>query len=270
MTRQAFTKRDRKPTTDLLDGSKETTSNDVSTSSGDGKKPTEWFLEPWAVNGGVESTTRYRNPTRRSGSSSRNSPYPSKGDGLSTAKKSARLRTRRADFGSGGASAIHMSPHYLHHLAPRHHLPPVSGLPMIADASSYRTTLVGYSEYSDPQVYSTGHLQHHHHQRHVIPAAPSESGVDEPTTPEQSYAEASLLLPDPRVTATSSSSVGGYYLPTRESHGSLDSGDLPAYAFPSAGSGTVGVYDEVVDRYSGWVGGVEETATAAAYQAPHY
>ncbi|KAK4097453.1 hypothetical protein N658DRAFT_510395 [Parathielavia hyrcaniae] len=54
---QAFTKRERRPSA----------ARDGETSQSDGKKSTEWYLEPWAITG-VQSTTRYRkgNQSRRS------------------------------------------------------------------------------------------------------------------------------------------------------------------------------------------------------------
>ncbi|KAK4129791.1 hypothetical protein N657DRAFT_93247 [Parathielavia appendiculata] len=57
---QAFTKRERRPSA----------AKDGDASQTDGKKSTEWYLEPWAI-AGVQSTTRYRkgNQSRRSAAS---------------------------------------------------------------------------------------------------------------------------------------------------------------------------------------------------------
>ncbi|KAI0127037.1 hypothetical protein BJ170DRAFT_684609 [Xylariales sp. AK1849] len=57
----AFVKRDRKPAV-----------GDPVTDAGEPKKSTEWVLEEWAVQDGVQSTTRYRkgNPSRRGASGS--------------------------------------------------------------------------------------------------------------------------------------------------------------------------------------------------------
>ncbi|KAM7194651.1 hypothetical protein V8F20_007843 [Naviculisporaceae sp. PSN 640] len=78
---QAFTKVERRSSTstgsdDTKDKDRPTQmclSSDSHSNSGDNKKSTKWYLEPWAVTGGVQSTTRYRkgNASRRGGVNSR-------------------------------------------------------------------------------------------------------------------------------------------------------------------------------------------------------
>ncbi|KAK3341908.1 hypothetical protein B0T25DRAFT_465421, partial [Lasiosphaeria hispida] len=67
---RAFTKRER--TSVSTPGAEEAEGAEVlspgASGAGDNKKSTEWFLEPWAIKEGVQSTTRYRkgNSSRRS------------------------------------------------------------------------------------------------------------------------------------------------------------------------------------------------------------
>ncbi|KAK4109364.1 hypothetical protein N656DRAFT_352086 [Canariomyces notabilis] len=67
---QAFTKRDRK-----LSGSRGGEADKVGLSAAgtqaDSKKATEWYLEPWAIEEGVQSTTRYRKGTQSGRSAAR-------------------------------------------------------------------------------------------------------------------------------------------------------------------------------------------------------
>ncbi|KAM0543176.1 hypothetical protein ACHAPJ_012431 [Fusarium lateritium] len=71
---KAFVKREHKETP----GSASEAAEQVSTKTGDVKKPTEWMLEDWAVRNGVQSTTKYRakDTTRRAiGSKVHHHPY---------------------------------------------------------------------------------------------------------------------------------------------------------------------------------------------------
>ncbi|KAK3392733.1 hypothetical protein B0H63DRAFT_515951 [Podospora didyma] len=63
---KAFTKRDRHSMSSSGDGAENTGPKEICLSTGNGvhdsKKSSEWFLQPWAVEDGVQSTTRYRKP----------------------------------------------------------------------------------------------------------------------------------------------------------------------------------------------------------------
>jgi len=86
--------------------------------------------------------------------------------------------------------------------------------------------------------------------------------MDEPVTPEPAYNDA-LPLPDLHRAAGPSSSVRG-----SNSDGGPFFDVEPGYTFPSA---AVGVYDDAVDRYGGWVpGGVEDLHQHSQQQHTHF
>lgn len=248
----------------------------------DSKKATEWFLEPWALQDGVQSTTRYRkdNTGRRSGGSHRSA-------GASSRKKhgshhhitsnggvGGRIRSRH-HLSSASSGLMHYNPH---HLASLHHPHPRPTLVMPPLAPSYH-------EYQQQHHHE---YQHHEQPQQLQPAmfpsepyrplysaqAPSESGADEPVTPEASFSEG-LPLPDlhGRTALSSNNSAqavaAAYYGAAGE--GAIGGVDMAGYTYPSAAAPVVSVYEDVVDRYGGWpgVGSVEETTSAAGYHGHH-
>jgi hypothetical protein len=249
----------------------------------DSKKATEWFLEPWALQDGVQSTTRYRkdNTGRRSGGSHRSARASSrKKHGshhhiTSNGSGSSRIRSRHhLSSASSGLHSMHYGPHHLASLHHPHQRPALI-LPAFGSTPSYH-------DYQHHHEY-----QHHEQLQQLQPAmfpsehyrplysaqAPSESGADEPVTPEASYPDG-LPLPDLHGRAASSSNnsvqavVAAYYGAAGE--GTIGGVDMAGYTYPSAAAApVVNVYEEVVDRYGGWVGGVEETTSATGYHGHH-
>ncbi|KAK0731996.1 hypothetical protein B0H67DRAFT_640309 [Lasiosphaeris hirsuta] len=272
--------------------------------SGDNKKSTEWFLEPWAIKEGVQSTTRYRK-----GNSSRRSHHPSprrdsayghghgnkgghghgrKTDGIPLGKARSRHHVASGPLRSNGAMHLPATTHYPHHhntMTPSHHPQQLfSPMPMVGVSTAHHYgggahflppgIVDCHGDYTtDPQLYPP---PHHPHAQHGLGRAPSESGIDEPVTPEPAYADQhqpGLLLPGSLTGGDGGSSAPFY--------GGTDGGvmDLAAavagYPFPSAAAaaGVVDVYGEkdLESYHLGW-GGAEGAAAAAAYhqqQHPH-
>jgi hypothetical protein len=67
---QAFTKRDRKSSSSR-EGEADKVGLSAAGTQADSKKATEWYLEPWAIEEGVQSTTRYRKGTQSGRSAAR-------------------------------------------------------------------------------------------------------------------------------------------------------------------------------------------------------
>jgi hypothetical protein len=119
---------------------------------------------------------------------------------------------------------------------------------MMGDAAAHSAAAAAYIDYpAHPAMYAAADYAYQRTHAHS-----SESGVDEPMTPEPSYSH-DLLLPDLHRVGAPSSSNSSY---------DVDAGY--AYPHPAAAAGGVGVgvYDEMVDRYSGWA----EEPTAAYHQ----
>lgn len=247
----------------------------------DSKKATEWFLEPWALQDGVQSTTRYRkdNTGRRSGGSHRSA-------GASSRKKhgshhhitsnggvGGRIRSRH-HLSSASSGLMHYNPH---HLASLHHPHPRPTLVMPPLAPSYHEYQQHHHEYQhheQPQQLQPAMFPSEPYRPLYLAQAPSESGADEPVTPEASFSEG-LPLPDLHGRTASSSNnsaqavAAAYYGAAGE--GAIGGVDMAGYTYPSAAAPVVSVYEDVVDRYGGWpgVGGVEETTSAAGYHGHH-
>jgi len=140
-----------------------------------------------------------------------------------------------------------------HHQLHARHQPMPS---MIGDAAAYgaAAAATAYLDYpTHPPLYAADYAHPHAHTHSP------ESGVDEPMTPEPTYSS-DLLIPDlHRVGAPSSSSSSSSSSRPYEVDAAYP---YPHPAAPTGGMG-VGVYDEMVDRYSGWA---EEPAAAAYHQ----
>ncbi|GAB1309892.1 Forkhead box protein J3 [Madurella fahalii] len=239
---QAFTKRDRRSISskggDTEKGSAGTTLSSLS-SQGDSKKSTEWFLEPWAIEEGVQSTTRYRKGTQSGRSAVRHRSVLSSTRGYggiqfgsgrdlsrygSADRKRGRIM-RHAPVHNASAAAASQMQHY--HLAHHNHQQtlhgPISEPPayahyfangpshvQMADVGSpgviNRAAIDPELDFAGSQAFQSATPGHHHHQHQ---RARSDLTVDEPATPEPpSYGdESSLPLPDLRAAAQPSSSM---------------------------------------------------------------
>ncbi|KAL0475825.1 hypothetical protein QR685DRAFT_433420 [Neurospora intermedia] len=141
----AFTKRERKP-----EGSTTTNMNDednnaaTDSNNSDNKKSTEWYLEPWAIKGGVQSTTRYRkgnHASRRAAAASacnasrrhmKDGKYDLYSTGMSTLYRSSpslancnkiSKSSNRATLRSNGTAPTELQMHYYtssHHIPQQH------------------------------------------------------------------------------------------------------------------------------------------------------
>ncbi|KAK3382153.1 hypothetical protein B0T24DRAFT_1887 [Lasiosphaeria ovina] len=315
----AFTKRERTSSSGGSDDAAVSSVPDIFLSTGtaaDNKKSTEWFLEPWAIEDGVQSTTRYRkgNPSRRAaGMGSRGHNYsgarlPGRKGGI----LSGRVRAKHSSShhsGTAAAAAIQMQ-YYPQHMPQhrqrlQHSLMHGAG-PASGEDAPYGAFLVGggsmssqlvnlnqggggsssrisvdfeyssssaNSDYPAPQLFQPSpleqhlpppHHQHNHshshsHPHHYHNRTPSESVIDEPITPETSFAEDAapvMLLPDLRTTAgpsSSSSSLSTDGLP-------YFAGEETALVYPL--QPIVGVYDEdMVTNYS-WGNGDSSSSSA--------
>ncbi|KAK3356273.1 hypothetical protein B0H65DRAFT_414021 [Neurospora tetraspora] len=156
----AFTKRERKP-----EGSTNTNDEDNAASTdsnnSDSKKSTEWYLEPWAVKGGVQSTTRYRkgnHASRRAAAASacnasrrhmKDGKYDLYSTGMST-RSSSSLANRnkisksgnRATLRGNGTAPAGLQMHYYgHHIPHQHHY----GVSMVTSAPEQH-----YNPYMSP------------------------------------------------------------------------------------------------------------------------
>ncbi|KAK1829547.1 hypothetical protein QBC39DRAFT_373665 [Podospora conica] len=273
---RAFTKRERKSISGE-DDVEEAAAAAADPNNLDSKKATEWFLEPWALQDGVQSTTRYRkdNTGRRSGShrsagASSRKKHGSHHHITSNGSGSGRMRSRLQSTSSGLHHSMHYAPH---HLASLHHPHPRPALIMPPFGSTS-----GYMDYQhhheQPQQLQPPAMFSSEHYRPLYSAQTrSESGADEPVTPEASYHDG-LPLPELHGRAASSSRnstqavAAAYYGAAGE--GLVGGVDMAGYTYPSAAAApVVNVYDEVVDRYGGWVGGVEETTAATGYNGHH-
>ncbi|KAK0631398.1 hypothetical protein B0T14DRAFT_559201 [Immersiella caudata] len=261
---QAFTKRERRHSSafsnDGIDGSgRLCLSSDAGVSDNKNAKSTEWYLEPYFAKHGVISTTRYRSknnprhPGRQGGGyhhRGRDAHLGSPSAGHSNGKKgshgggsgSRSRSSRHHGHATNTSSPMHtLAQHYNPSMAAAHHQLHAGHHPltsMIGDVAAYGAAATAYIDYSThAAMYAADYAHPHAH------APCSESGVDEPMTPEPSYSD-SLLLPDlHRVAAPSSSS--------RSSNGSYDLDAGYPYPHPAAtvGSVEVGVYDEMVERF---------------------
>jgi hypothetical protein len=283
----AFTKRERRHSgafsTDDIDGSgRICLTSDAAISENKNAKSTEWYLEP-SYEHGVLSTTRFRSKNTPRHGSRHKSGYnrgrdshskigclpgsPSAGHGgskkgshshgqMGSAGNGSRLRSSRHHAHANNTSSpMHgLTQHYNPSMAAAHHQLHVGHHPltsMMGDVAAYGAAATAYMDYSThPTMYADYPHPHTH-------AHGSESGVDEPMTPEPSYNDG-LLLPDlHRVAAPSSSSSNRSY--------DFDAGyPYPHPVTAAAGGVGVGVYDEMMDRYDVW----PEDA-AAAYH-PQY
>ncbi|KAK4239287.1 hypothetical protein C8A03DRAFT_32625 [Achaetomium macrosporum] len=258
----AFTKRERKLGS-CKDGDAE--SGYGSGSQSDGKKVSEWYLEPWAA-AGVQSTTKYRkhNQSRRRATShggftsqariyrSYFAHHPSSrrtgttsgilaGRVLRSARQSFTAASSRTgvNFNAGAVQPYHFSP-------PQHHRQPFISHLVSPDPSSTTssygamtttagTTTMEYG-YPDPQLFPTGGAAGR------ASSEPGGAALDmdnnEPVTPEPaSYGDEAGMLPGPR-------GVGYHHqLGSSESQHPLSS------TYPA-----LQMYDEMVDRYQGWGG----------------
>ncbi|KAK3335173.1 hypothetical protein B0T19DRAFT_1899 [Cercophora scortea] len=293
------------------------------TTAADNKKSTKWYLEPWAINAGVQSTTRYRkgNQSRHHGRSASSRGGSSSGSAARSSKDSCATSRAMASSSSVGRRGTistsrfkHPRPaplrsagpmHQMHHrfqLPHRPHHMHTNGLHM-NDLSAYNpfmnggggggggggmatrpagpAHLVDFADYTDPQLVFTSNGTPSPHQ-HMMRRADSEHSVDEPVTPEQSFApppmgEAGLLLPDLRssggVAGPSNSSGGSggdpFYSSTaghhHHNHHHHSGIDLSNYTLHDGGG--VGVYDP--DRYSWAAAAAGVDGASAAYQQ-HY
>ena len=251
----------------------------------DSKKATEWFLEPWALQDGVQSTTRYRkdNTGRRSGGSHRSAGASSrKKHGshhhiTSSGSGSSRIRSRHhLQSASSGLHSMHYAPYHLTSLHHPHQrpaliMPPFGSPPSYHDYQHHHE----YQHHEQPHQLQLAMFPSEHYQPLYSAQVPSESGADEPVTPEASYPD-SLPLPDLHGRAASSSDnsaqavAAAYYGAAGE--GTIGGVDMAGYTYPSAATAApvVNVYEEVVDRCGGWVGGVEETTSSATGYHGHH
>ncbi|KAK3693348.1 hypothetical protein B0T22DRAFT_476197 [Podospora appendiculata] len=298
------------------------------TAAADNKKSTKWYLEPWAINAGVQSTTRYRkgNQSRhgrsassRGGSGSGSATRSSK-EGCTTTRAmgSSSSAGRRSTISTSRFKNPRPAPlrsagpmHQMHHrfqVPHRPHHMHSNDLHM-HDLSAYNpfmnggggggrgggggmarpagpAHLVDFPDYTDPQLVFSSNGTPSPHQ-HMMRRADSEHSVDEPVTPEQSFApppmgEAGLLLPNlrngggvqvagPSSSASSSSSSNDpFYSSTtghhhhNHHHGGID---LSNYTLPDSNGVGVHVYDP--DRY-GWAAAAAGVDGASAAYQQHY
>ncbi|KXX80654.1 Forkhead box protein J3 [Madurella mycetomatis] len=245
---QAFTKRDRKSTSskggDTEKGSAKAALSSISSQS-DNKKSTEWYLEPWAIEEGVQSTTRYRKggQSGRSAGRYRGTLFSTRsyggtqlGNGRdfsrygSADRKRGRIMRHTPVHNAAAATASQIQ-HY--HLAHHNHQQLLHS--PISDASAYTHYFANGTRHVQMVDVGSGGVinraaidldldfpgsrtfqsaaapDHHHHQHHhQHQRARSDLTVDEPATPEPlPYGdESGLPLPDLRAAAQSSSSTG--------------------------------------------------------------
>ncbi|CCC05416.1 unnamed protein product [Sordaria macrospora k-hell] len=154
----AFTKRERKPEGSTTADEDNAASTDANNS--DSKKTTEWYLEPWAIKGGVQSTTRYRkgnHASRRAAAASacnasrrhmKDGKYDLYSTGMST-RSSSSLANRnkisksvgnRGTLRSNGTAPLQMH-YYGHHMPQQHHY----GVSMVTSAPEQH-----YNPYMSP------------------------------------------------------------------------------------------------------------------------
>ncbi|KAK0657856.1 hypothetical protein B0T16DRAFT_453278 [Cercophora newfieldiana] len=278
---KAFTKRERRRSgvfdTDEADGGgRICLSSDAGVSDNKNAKSTEWYLEPFFAERGVESTTRYRtkNTSRKDnrhgsnysrgreshvhhskmGSHPSGSGSPSLANGGSKKHNhgqmvagSNRLRSSRHHSHSHNVSSMQaLMQHYPGMAAghPQIHAAHHTLTSTIDDAAAYT-----YPDYSGhPTMYAADYAQPHAYTQ-------SESGVDEPMTPEPAYNN-DLMIPDLHRVAAPSSSNGAY---------EVDAGYPYPHTVATTGGVGVEVYDEVVDRYSGWPQGPTTSSYHSQY-----
>ena len=219
-------------------GASARTSGRTSTSR---KRNSEWSMEPWAVRDGVQSTTRYRKgPARRRGTSTANgggvskkSPSRIRSAISSRTMRSSRSRHRNYTTTGNlyrGAAAISVSgaafpSHYLpqnYHLLtsspppPSHNLvsfPATSSAPAVTSAPTY----LDYAPYSHTHDPSEHHYTHRSSQSQAMArthSLSSESGIDEPNTPEPYGESLSLSIREMRLGVSAPTHGLGGYLTT--------------------------------------------------------